>query len=64
MQVKEDKQLAELMESVQHISDKFDDFKKDRKENEEIINNLKEEVSTLKDSAETLEKESDDQEQY
>ena len=58
------KQLAELMESVQHMSDKFDDFAKDRKEKEEIINNLKEEVSTLKGRVETLEKKSDGQEQY
>ena len=64
MQIKGDKQLAELMESVQHMSDKFDDFEKDRKAKEEIINNLKEEVSTLKGRVETLEKESDDQEQY
>ena len=39
MQIKGDKQLAELTESVQHMSDKFDDFKKDRKENEETIKN-------------------------
>ena len=46
------------------MSDKFDEFKKDRKGKEEIINNLKEEVSTLKGRVEILEKESDDQEQY
>ena len=39
MQIKGDKQLAELTESVQHMSDKFDDFEKDRKENEETIKN-------------------------
>ena len=32
MQIKEDKQLAELTESFQHIFDKFDDLEKDRKE--------------------------------
>ena len=48
MQIEGGKQLAELTESVQHMSDKFDDFKKDRKGKKEIINNLKEEVSTLK----------------
>ena len=47
MQIKRDKQLAELMESVQHVSHKFDDFEKNRKEKEGIISNLKEEVSTL-----------------
>ena len=64
MQIKGDKQLAELTESFQHMSNKFNDFEKDREEKEEIINNLKEEVSTLKDRVETLEEESDDQEQY
>ena len=39
MQIIGDKQLAELTESVQHMSDKFDDFEKDRKENEETIKN-------------------------
>ena len=48
MQIKKDKLLAELAESVQHMSDKFDDFEKDRKEKAGIINNLKEKVSTLK----------------
>ena len=38
------------------MSDKFDDFKKVKKGKEEIINNLKEEVSTLKGRVETLEK--------
>ena len=35
MQIKGDKQLAELTESVQYMSDKFDGFKKDRKEKAE-----------------------------
>ena len=64
MQIKGDKKLAELTESVQHISDKFDDFEKDRMEKEEIINNLEKEVSTLKGRDEILEKESDDQEHH
>ena len=63
MQIKGDKQPAELTKSVQHMCDKFDDFKKDRKEKEEIImGKLKEEVSTWKGRVETLEKESDGQE--
>lgn len=62
MRIKGDKKLAELTESIQHLSDKFDDFEKDRNQKEKIINNLKEEVSTLKGSVETLEKESEDQE--
>ena len=46
------------------MSGKLDDFEKDRKKKKEIINNLNKEVSTLKGRAETLEKESDDQEHY
>ena len=45
------------------MSDKFDDFEKDRREKEEIINNLKKEVSTLKGRVEALEKESNGHEQ-
>ena len=44
VQIKKDKLLAELAESVQHMSDKFDDFEKDRKEKAGIINNLKEKL--------------------
>lgn len=46
------------MELVQQMFDKFDDYKKDRKEKGKIISNLKEEVSTLNGRVETLEKES------
>ena len=56
MQIKGDKQLAELKESVQHMSDKFDEFEKDRNENKEIINSLKEKVSILKGRVDTLQK--------
>lgn len=46
------------MELVQQMFDRFDDYKKDRKEKGKIISNLKEEVSTLNGRVETLEKES------
>ena len=64
MQIKGDKHLEELTQSVKLMSDKFDEFEKDRKEKEKIINNLKQEVSILQNRVETLEKESDDHEQY
>lgn len=64
MQIKGDIQFIELTESVQHMSDKFDDFEKDRREKEELINNLKEGLITLKGRVETLKKESDSQEWY
>ena len=40
MQIKGDKQFAELTESVEHMSSKFNDLERYRKEKEEIINNL------------------------
>ena len=58
--LKEKNNLNKLTESVQHMSDKFDDFEKNRKE----INILKEEVRNLKRRVEILEKESDGREQY
>ena len=45
MQIKGDKQLAEQTKSGQHMPGKFDDFEKDKKEKEDMINNLKEKVS-------------------
>ena len=46
------------------MSEKFDEFEKDHKEKEEIINSLKQEVNGLKERVESLEKVSDDHEQY
>ena len=64
MQIKGDKQLADLTESVKLMSKKFDQFEKDRKEKEKIINSLKQEVNGLKERVKSLEKVSDDHEQY
>ena len=58
--LKEKNNLNKLTESVHHMSDKFDDFEKNRKE----INILKKEVRNLKRRVEILEKESDGREQY
>ena len=49
MQIKGDKQLEELKSSVEVMSDKFDEYKKDPKEKEKIINGLQNEVSSLKE---------------
>ena len=46
------------------MSDKFDEYEKDRKEKEKIINGLQNEVSFLKERIDLLEKKSDDSEQY
>ena len=64
MEIKRDKQLEELKSSVEVMSDKFDEYEKDRKENEKIINRLQSEVSSLKERIDLLEKKSDDSEQY
>ena len=56
MQIKGDKQLEELKSSVEVMSDKFDEYKKDRKEKEKIINGLQNEVSSLKERIDLLEK--------
>ena len=57
MQLKGNKLLANLTQSVRLMSEKFDEFEKDHKEKEKIINGLKERVKSL-------EKVSDDHEQY
>ena len=64
MQIKGDKQLEELKSSVEVMSDKFDEYEKDWKEKEKIINGLQNEVSSLKERIDLLEKRSDDSEQY
>ena len=60
MQIKGDKQLEELKSSVEVMSDKFDEYEKDCKEKEKIINGLQNEVSFLKERTDLLEKKSDD----
>ena len=62
MHIKGDKQLEELKSSVEVMSDKFDEYEKDRKE--KIINELQNEVSFLKERIDLLEKKPDDSEQY
>ena len=64
MQIKGDKQLEEPKRSVEVMPDKFDEYEKDRKEKEKIINGLQNDVSFLKERIDLLEKKSDDSEQY
>ena len=63
-QIKGEKQLSDLAESVSFISSKFDEYEKDRKEKEETINKLKEEVSTLSERLDKAEERIDNHEQY
>ena len=62
MQIKGDKQLEELKSSVEVMSEKFDAYEKGRKEKEKIINGLQNDVSSLKERIDLLEKKSDDSE--
>ena len=64
MQIKGEKQLVDLAESVKFMASKFDGLEKDHKEKEKIINNLKGEVSYLSEELGKLEESIDAQQQY
>ena len=63
MHIKSKKQLVNLAEPVKFITSKFDGLKKDRKEKEKKINNLKGEVSCLSEKLGKIEQ-SFDAQQY
>ena len=46
-QIKGEKQLADLSESIKFMSDKFDEFEKERQEQKKVIEELRGEVSSL-----------------
>ena len=48
MQINGDKQLIELTFTVEFLTSKFDELKREKKEKDELINNLQIEVSSLK----------------
>ena len=48
MQIKGNKQLIDLTSSVEFLTTKFDELERERKEKDELINNLQIEVSSLK----------------
>ena len=56
MQIKGDKQLADLTQSVKLMLEKLDEYEKDREEKEKITNSLKQEINGLKKRVESLEK--------
>ena len=64
MQIKGDKQLIDLTSSVEFLTSKFNELERERKEKDELINNLQIEVSALKVDVKNLEKKADDQERY
>ena len=63
-QIKGERQLLDLKEAVDFISNKFDDFERDRLEKEKVIKDLKEEVTYLRGKVDDITAETDRQEQY
>ena len=63
-QIKGEKQLSDLTDSVQLISDKFDEYEKDRKAKDELIMKLQTQVTQLTDKVSNLSVKVDEQEQY
>ena len=53
-QIKGEKQLWDLTDSVQLISDKFDEYEKDRKAKNELIMKLQMQVKELTDKVSNL----------
>ena len=63
-QIKGEKLLSDLTNSVQLISDKFDEYEKDRKAKDELIMKLQTQVTELTDKVSNLSVQIDKQEQY
>ena len=63
-QIKGEKQLIDLTESINFLSDKFKEYEEDRAKKDNIIQDLKSEVDSLSTKVEKLEKRQDQQEQY
>ena len=63
-QFKGELRLKDLNEAVNFISTKFDKYEKERKEREQLIEKLEENVSVMNKKVENLEKEIDKHEQY
>ena len=63
-QIKGEKQLSYLSDSVQLISDKFDEYEKDRKAKYELIIKIQTQITELPDKVSNLSVHVDEQEQY
>ena len=63
-QIKGEKQLTNLAETVNFLSEKFHEFEVDRKLKEEIIKSLRGQVSVLHDDFKKMETQVDQQAQY
>ena len=63
-QLKGERQLLDLKDAVDFISNRFDDFERDRLEKGKIIKDLKEEVSYMRGKKDDITVETDKQKQY
>ena len=63
-QIKGERQLSDLTDSVQVISDKFDEYKKDRKAKDKLIIKFQTQVKELTDKANNLSGQVDEKEEY
>ena len=63
-QIKGEKQLSDLTDSVQLISDKSNEYEKDRKAKDELIMKLQTQVTELTNKVSNLSVQVDEQEQY
>ena len=63
-QIKGESHLQELSDTVDFIIKKFDKYEQERKEREEIINNLTENVVKLTQKVDDLSEAAEKQEQY
>ena len=62
--IKGEQSLADLSKSVKFITDKFDEYEKEREEKNEIIKKLNEKVSALTEKSKVLEESIDQQGRY
>ena len=63
-QIKDEKQLIDLTESINFLSDKFKEYEEDRAKKDKIIEDLKSEVDSLSTKIGKLEKLQHQQQQY
>ena len=63
-QIKGEKQLAHLSQSIKFISDKFDEFEKERQKPKKVIEELRGEFSSLNEKLNGITEQVDWQEQY
>ena len=64
IQIKGEKQLSDLTDPVQLISDNFDEYEKDRKTKDKLIRKLQTQVTELADKVSNLSVQDDEQELY